>query len=118
MRDPVRIRVPFPFILKVERCVGAGISGCAIGVKMTDEELQERIDECCANMGYYPNKMKAAVNSFARHRGGPTETLAADMKVVVARSASMRSALTQSTLNMYARECGRFFEYLVQLTKS
>ena len=81
---------------------------------MTDEELQERIDECCANMGYYPRKMKAAVNSFARHCGG----LAADMKVVAAWSASMRSALTQSTLNMYATECRRFFEYLVQVTKS
>lgn len=87
-------------------------------MKMTDEELQERIDECCANMGYYLNKMKAAVNSFARHCGGPTEMLAADMKVVVAWSASMRSALAQSALNMYARECRRFFEYLVQLTKS
>lgn len=87
-------------------------------MKMTDEELQERIDECCANMGYYPRKMKAAVNSFARHCGGPTEMLAADMKVVVAWSASMRSVLTQSTLNMYARECRRFFEYLVQVTKS
>ena len=80
---------------------------------MTDEELQERIDECCANMGYYPRKMKAAVNSFARHCGGPTEMLAADMKVVAAWSAS-----TQSTLNMYATECRRFFEYLVQVTKS
>ena len=44
--------------------------------------------------------------------------LAADMKVVAAWSASMRSALTQSTLNMYATECRRFFEYLVQVTKS
>ena len=85
---------------------------------MTDEELQERIDECCANMGYYPRKINAAVNSFARHCGGPTEMLAADMKVVAAWSASMRSALTQSTLNMYATECRRFFEYLVQVTKS
>lgn len=85
---------------------------------MTDEELQERIDECCANMGYYPRKMKAAVNSFARHCGESTEMLAADMKVVAAWSASMRSALTQSTLNMYARECRRFFECLAQVTKS
>lgn len=85
---------------------------------MTDEELQERIDECCANMGYYPRKMKTAVNSFARHCGESTEMLAADMKVVAAWSASMRSALTQSTLNIYATEYRRFFEYLVQVTKS